>query len=323
MVDVVDVVLLLAGVQLHQVADGLGHVLVGEDVLLLLRAAPLPPVGIGEHPPARLLPVLLLGLVALAERLVPRLELGLEEVVELAQLLGDLVPPDPRQVVPLGVEEEVLQEVAGRLGRGGLARAQLPVDVLQGLLLALEPVSLQGGCDGLGPVEQLHDLLRGPPQGLQQDGHVLASLAVDADAHRLLLVHVELQPSAPRRDDLGDVDDLVGRLVQLPVEVDAGGTDELGDHDTLGPVDDERPAVGHHGELAHEDGGGLDLAGLLVDELRLHVEPRRVGHVLVLAVVHGVLDVLEPEVPEDQLVGLGVVLDRADLREDPRPSARR
>ena len=41
------------------------------------------------------------------------------------QLLVDLVPADPREVVALGVEEQVLEQRPGGLGRGRLARAGL------------------------------------------------------------------------------------------------------------------------------------------------------------------------------------------------------
>ena len=61
----------------------------------------------------------------------------------------------------------------------------------------------------------------------------------------------------------------------------AKGTD-----DALGPVDHEGALVGHHGEVAHEDLLLLDLAGLLVDECGLHEQWGRIGHVLVLALLH-------------------------------------
>ena len=113
-------------------------------------------------------------------------------------------------------------------------------------------VLLQGVLDGLGALEQLEDLLLGPPQGLQEHGDVLAALPVDADAHRVPLVHVELQPGTPAGDDLGQVDVLVRGLVDGVVEVHPGRTNELGHHDPLGPVDDESALVGHHREVTHE-----------------------------------------------------------------------
>ena len=165
-VDVVDLVALLARVQLHQVLDGLQHVLEGEDalergsVLVLLVA-----VGLGVDPPPPLLPGGLVGVVRLLQQVVLRLELAGGDRRGLLELLPELVPAHLGQVVPLGVEEQVLQQGLRGLGRRRLARAELPVDVLEGLFLGLEVVLVQGGLDGRGPLEQLEDLLLGPGRG--------------------------------------------------------------------------------------------------------------------------------------------------------------
>ena len=160
------------------------------------------------------------------------------------------------------------------------------------------------------------DLVGGPAERLQEDGHVLAALAVDAHADGVLLVDVELEPGAAGRDDLGDEDVLVGGLVQLTAEVDAGRAHELGDHDALGAVDDEGAPLGHHGEVPHEDLLLLDLAGDLVDEGRLDEQRRGEGHVLVAALLLGELDLPELVLAEVELELLGEVLDGRDLLED-------
>ena len=166
------------------------------------------------------------------------------------------------------------------------------------------------------PSKRLEDLVLGPPERLQQDRDVLPALAVDPDADRVLLVDVELEPGAPAGDDLGDEDVLVGRLVELAAEVDAGRADELGDDDPLGAVDDEGPALGHHGEVPHEDLLLLDLAGRLVDEHRLDEQRGGEGGVLVLALLLGELLFLEDVLAEMQLELFGEVLDRRDLLQD-------
>ena len=51
-------------------------------------------------------------------------------------------------------------------------------------------------------------------------------------------------------------------------QVGARRADELRDDDALGAVDDERAALGHPREVAHEDRLLADLAGLAVDEAR-------------------------------------------------------
>ena len=233
-----------------------------------------------------------------------------------AELLVDLVPADLGQVVALRVEVQVLQQRLGGLPGRGLARAQLAVDVQQCVVLAGGVVLLQGGPHRLVLAEPLQDLRVVPAERLEQNGNALLALAVDADADAVPLVDLELEPRTAGRDDLAAEDVLVGRLVHLAVEVDAGRADELRHHDTLGAVDDERAPGGHEREVTHEDRLALDLARAVVDELGRHEHRGRVVHVLVLALLDGVLGRLEPVVPEREGHGSGKVLDRADLFED-------
>ncbi len=162
----------------------------------------------------------------------------------------------------------------------------------------------------------LADVLGDGHQGLEQDGDVLLALAVEADADHVALVDLELQPGTTARDELGGVDVLVGRLVGGALEVDARRADQLGDDDALGAVDDEGAAVGHEREVAHEDRLALDLTGVVVGELRRDVERSGVGEVLLLALVDGVLGVVEDRVLEGERHRLAEVLDRGDLLED-------
>ena len=249
----------------------------------------------------------------------------LVERLEQAELLVDLVAADLGQVVALRVEVVVLQQRQRGLARRRLARAQLAVDVEQrvvgtdGVVLLLgEPDRLELaelGHDGL-VVVLLADVLGDGHQGLEQDGDVLLALAVEADADHVALVDLELQPGTAARDELGGVDVLVGRLVGGALEVDARRADQLGDDDALGAVDDEGAAVGHEREVAHEDRLALDLTGVVVGELRRDVERSGVGEVLLLALVDGVLGVVEDRVLEGERHRLAEVLDRGDLLED-------
>ena len=155
------------------------------------------------------------------------------------------------------------------------------------------------------------------PERLQQHGDGLLALAVDADVDDVLLVDLELEPRAAARDHLG-VDDVLlrRRLVGVDAEVDARRTHELRHHDALGAVDDERAALGHHGEVAHEDGLLLDLTGLRVHEARGDEQRARVRHVARAAVVLGVLRRVEDVVGQLELELAGEVLDRRDVGED-------
>ncbi|SKO57610.1 Uncharacterised protein [Mycobacteroides abscessus subsp. bolletii] len=232
------------------------------------------------------------------------------------QLLVHLVPAHAGQVVTLLLEEQVLQQrLRGLLGRR-LARTQLAVDVQQGLVGTGDVVLLQGPHHDLGEPETLDDLLVGPAECLQQHGDGLTTLAIDAHTHGVALVDIELEPCTTAGDDLDAVQGLLGRLVDVLVEVDAGRTDELRHDHALGAVDDEGAHVGHHREVTHEDRLALDLAGVVVDELGRDEQRSRVRHVLVFALVDGCLDLVEARVAEGQRHRAREVLDRRKLRED-------
>src|SRR5580698_2429893 len=204
------------------------------------------------------------------------------------ELAVDLVPADLGQVVPLGVEVQVVEQRLRGLAGRRLARAQLAVDVEERVVLAGRVVLLQGGAHRLVLAEALEDAGVIPAKGLQQHGDRLLALAVDADADGVALVDLELKPRTPARDHLAGVDVLVARLVDLAVEVHTRRPDELADDDTLGAVDDEGALAGHEREVAHEHGLALDLTGGVVDELRRDEHRGGVRHVLVLALLVGV-----------------------------------
>src|SRR5690606_40190178 len=86
------------------------------------------------------------------------------------------------------------------------------------LLAVDDRVALDRVLDRLGAVEHLQDLLvgLGDAEGLEEGGHVLPALAVDADTDRVLLVGVELEPGAAAGDDLAGVDQLVARPSASP-----------------------------------------------------------------------------------------------------------
>ena len=243
------------------------------------------------------------------------------------ELLVDLVAADLGEVVALGVEVVVLQQRQRSLTRRRLARAELAVDVEQRVVGTRGVVLLLGELDRLElphvghhglVVVGLPGVLGDRLQRLEEDGDVLLALAVEAYADQVALVDLELQPRTTARDELGGVDVLVGGLVGRALEVDARRADQLRDDDALGAVDDEGALGRHEREVAHEDRLALDLAGLVVGELRRHVERRGVGEVLLLALVHGVLGVVEHRVLERERHRLGEVLDRRDLLEDLR-----
>jgi hypothetical protein len=161
-------------------------------------------------------------------------------------------------------------------------------------------------------VEQGEDLLVARiAHGAQQHRHRQLALAVDADVDLALLVDLELEPRATSRHQIRD-EDLLLAILGLH-QVGAGRTDELRHDDALGAVDDERAALGHPREVAHEDRLLADLAGLAVDEGDRDGQRARVGQVLLAALIDRGDRIVEDELSELDGEVTGVVLDRRDV----------
>ena len=226
----------------------------------------------------------------------------------------ELVAADPGQVVALGVEEQLLEQRLGGVDRGRLARALLLEQLDQRALLGLGRLGV--GVDRVPDVdrvvEQVEDLFVGDEaHRAQQHRDRQLALAVDARVDAALLVDLELEPGTARRHQVGDEDLL---LVVLGLHhVGTRGAHELRDDDPLGAVDDERAALRHPREIAHEHGLLADLAGLAVLERDGHVQRARVGDVLLAALRDRVRRLVELEIAEDDREVAGVVLDRRDV----------
>ena len=210
------------------------------------------------------------------------------------------------------VEEEAVEQRLGRLHRGRIARTQTAIDLDQALVAALRGVLVEGRDDALVLAEDLLEALVGDgadmavvhtaqplgrdiliilTHGLEEPGDGQLAVLVDADVEDVVRIRLILQPCAVIRDDRGGVD-RKHRLVRGLVKIDAGGTDDLGDDDPLGAVDDEGAALGHQGEVAHEDLLLLDLLGLLVAQTNTDLERSGICGVTRLALFLGILGLL-------------------------------
>ena len=241
--------------------------------------------------------------------------------------LVDLVAPDPGQVVALGVEADVAQQVAARLEGGRLAGALLLEEFDQRLVDGADRVLLEGGRDEGVVVEEREDLfvaarrhetglvaglfVRDACEGPQEDRGRQLALAVDAHVDHAPFVDLELEPRPTGRHQVRD-DDLLGRVLGGH-DVGARRPHELRDDHPLGPVDDEGALLRHHGEVAHEDVLLTDLAGDAIDEPHRHEERSGVGHVFVAALSETERRLVEVVLTELYRVVSRIILDRSDI----------
>ncbi len=231
-----------------------------------------------------------------------------------AQARVELVAPDAREVVALGVEEQLVEQRLGVVDARRLARALLLEQLDQRALFGAR--GLRVGVDRVADVERVLEqpqdlLVAGVAHRAQQHRHRQLALAVDAHEDLALLVDLELQPRAARGHQVGD-EDLLLAVLRLH-QVGARGAHELGDDHALGAVDDERAALGHPREVAHEHRLLADLAGLAVDERDGHRQRAGVRQVLLAALVERGDGLVERELAELHGEVAGVVLDRRDV----------
>ena len=237
-----------------------------------------------------------------------RLEVDVE-----AQALVELVAPDAREVVPLGIEEQLVEQVARVVHRRRLARALLAEQLDQRALLRARLVGV--GLDRVLDVERVleaaEDLLVRHAHRAQQHRDRQLALAVDADVDAALLVDLELQPGAAGRHQVRH-EQLLLRVLRVH-QVGARRADELRHDDALGAVDDERAPVGHPREVAHEHRLLPDLTRLAVDEADRDGQRARVGEVLLPALRERRDGRVELERAELHGQIAGVILDRRDV----------
>jgi len=252
------------------------------------------------------------------------------EVDVQAQAAVELVAADPGQVVALGVEEQLLEQRIGGVDARRLARALLLEQLDERALLGLGGLGVR--VDGVADVErvleeveqllvELGDVLLGlvlvgvgggvVGHRAQQDRRRQLALAVDPHEDLALLVDLELEPRAAGRHEVRG-EDLLLTVLGLH-QVGARRADELGHDDALGSVDDERAALGHPREVAHEHRLLADLARLVVDEGDGHGERAREGEVLLAALLDRRGRLVEVELPELDGQVARVVLDRRDV----------
>ncbi len=133
-------------------------------------------------------------------------------------------------------------------------------------LLALE-------LDLLDVIEEVKNLGGGRvlfSHGAQQAGRRELSALIDSYLQGFLLADVELNPTAALRDDAAGMETHIAAVVFLG-EIDAGGTVQLADDDTLSAIDDELSPTDHPGNLAQVD---LFLDGFFL----LEAKPDFKGH---------------------------------------------
>ena len=232
-------------------------------------------------------------------------------------LLVELVTAHRAYIVAVGVKQQGIQVGSSGLHRGRLAGTEAPVDFQQTLFPGLAGILFNGGKNpGILAEHGLDLLVRIHAQGPDQAGNGQLPVLVDANPENIGKVGLILQPGTPIGNHRGGVGVLVG-LVHLVAIVHTGRTDNLGDDDTLGTIDHKGTAVGHNGEISHEDLLLLDFVGLGVPQADPHLDGPCVGSIPLLALLDGVLGlVVHGVIQEAQLKLAGEISNDAYILEN-------
>ncbi len=216
------------------------------------------------------------------------------QTVRDAELLIIFITSNTGEIITVRIKEEILQVGLGGVQRRRLAGTQSLIDLQKGLLMVLGGILLHGSHDTGVRAEEVQDVaIRGI--GLIQRTDKCSdrnfSVLVNTDIEYVVLVGLIFEPRTTVRNDGGGVELFTG-LVVVHAEVDARGTDELGDNGTLRAIDDEGTALGHKREVAHIDVTLFDLAGLLIIKARFYTEGGGICGVSLLALLNGVFGFL-------------------------------
>ena len=235
---------------------------------------------------------------------------------ETADTVGDgelfviLVAANTGQIVAVIVEEQTFQMGLGARQCWRFARTQLFIHFDQRFFRILRAVFFQRRFNTVVLAEEFADVVvGGETEGADKGGDGDLAVFVDADKEQVVLIRFILEPRAAVRDDGGGKQLFAGHVVGH-TEIDARGTDKLGDDDALRAVDDEGAGIGHEREVAHIDFAFLDFAGLFVIQTGGDTHRRRIGHHALLAFAHAVFGFfLHPVVDEGEHKVAGVVGD--------------
>ena len=186
------------------------------------------------------------------------------EAVVNAEFLGELETSGAAEVITLAVEVIAAEELDAAFVVGRLARLEFRENAHQGRGARGDfGIFREGRVDEFGIAKKIAELfLVLKAASHEKDVSRELELAVQTDIKGVAGVGFGLEPGAAARNEVALVEVLARLAVHFIREIGARGTNDLGDDDALGAVDDERSGIGHQGDVAHENLGFFDFAGL-------------------------------------------------------------
>ncbi len=236
-----------------------------------------------------------------------------------SELLVEFVSADLGEIISAGIKEHRVDQAVRALDGKRLAGTDLLVQFQKTALVVVGDILDKAGAD-LGLItEEIEDLLIGADsERTNEDRDRNLPGAVYSDIEYVVRVRLILQPGASVGDHRAG-EELLAEFILIDTVIDAGGTDQLADDDTLRAVDHERSRARHKRKISHEDLLFLDfLVVFLVEKTHFYHKRCCVSSISFLALLDGILDFIFAEFIADkgQTQPSAEILDRRDVIKD-------
>ena len=239
------------------------------------------------------------------------------DAVAEQELLIEFITADLGQVISSRIEEHAMDQALSRIHCQRFARTDLLIQFKKAFLIVRRRIFRERSHEFRLIAEQLNDfLVCSDTQRSDQLCDRDFSGTVDTDIENVVRIRLVLEPCAAIRNN-GAGEQSLTDLVMRDSVINAGGTHELTDDNTLGAVDNERAGCRHKRKIAHENLMFLDFAVFLVQQTDRHVQRGRIIRVTFLALLDRVLDLISAKfiIYEFEAQLIAEVFDRRDVIE--------
>ncbi len=212
------------------------------------------------------------------------------------QFLVEFISADFGQIISPGIKEHGVDQAVRALNRERLAGTNFLIEFKETGLEIMRGILGKAGPQFGLIAEEIDDLLIGTDaERAHQNSDRHLPGPVYTDIKDVIGVCLILQPGSSVGDH-GAGEEFLAEFILVNPVIDAGGTNQLADDDTLRAVDDKGAVPGHKRKVSHEDLLLLDLAViLLVIQANTDFQGRRVSPVTLFALLNRIFHIFLSE----------------------------
>ena len=205
-----------------------------------------------------------------------------------AQFFIVFITSNAGQVISSCVEEQGVQMALCAVHCRRLARTQFSVYFQQCFFGVVGAVLFDGRNDAWVISKEFQDLsVAGKSESTDEGGYRQLSVFINTNIENVVGVGLIFKPCAAVWNDCGGEQLFTGFVAGYSI-INTGGTNQLGNNDTLCTVDDEGAAWCHDRKITHKDVLLFYLSGFLVQQACTNAQRSRIGRVTLFALFDGV-----------------------------------